>query len=84
LFAIYSIYGDEIKEWRLGGMCSRHGEMRNGCKILVGARERKRPFGMIILTSILKNRVETEWVYLPQDRGLCCVVNTVMNHWVPY
>jgi hypothetical protein len=34
---------DQIKEGKMGGACSAHGEMRNACKVFVGRPEGKRP-----------------------------------------
>jgi hypothetical protein len=37
--------GGQINEGEIGGTLSRHGEMRNSYKIIIGKPEGKRPLG---------------------------------------
>jgi hypothetical protein len=38
-------FGGQIEEYEMGGDCSKHGEMRNAYKMLVGKLEGKRSLG---------------------------------------
>jgi hypothetical protein len=76
----------------MGEAYSRHGEMRNAYKTLVGKPERKRPFGRPRRRwedNIKADLKEigwkgVDWIHLPQDRDRNrALTNAVMNLRVP-
>jgi hypothetical protein len=87
-----SYYGDEIKEYEMGRVLARMGEIKNTYKILVGKPEAKRPLGRLwrrwqnnIKMDLREKGWEgVDWIYLAQDRDQWLVlVNTIMNLRVP-
>jgi hypothetical protein len=76
----------------MGGACSRHGEVRNACKMLVRKPEGKRQLGRhrlrwednIRMDCRERGWEDVDWIHLAQNRDqLWALLNMVMNFWVP-
>jgi hypothetical protein len=93
LYSLMKYYvSDNIKEEEPRGACGMSGGRVNGCRVLVGKPEGKRPLGVPRCrweNNIKMDLKEIEWehvdwLYLAEDRDKWQpVVNMVMNYQIP-
>jgi hypothetical protein len=82
----------KVRRMRWAGHVARMGEKRNGCRLLVGKPDRRRPLGRPRcrwVDNIRMGLVEVRWgdadrIGLAQDRDRWrALVDSVLNLWIP-